>query len=97
MLNTAIVGLAAAMVMAAKQETSYLNIKDEAFLIQKTGIVSIVEDEEDIFFGLAAKDNGVTAFYVGDDSWMRSKVKAVTAEDKYDWTFQITGGSADID
>lgn len=96
MLNTAIVGLAAAMVMAAKSETSYMNVNEEAFLVQKTGIVSIVEDEEDLFFGLASREDGVTGFYISDNGWMRTKTKVKSADEKYDWEFQITGGTLDV-
>lgn len=96
MLNTAIIGLAAAMVMAAKGETSYLNVNEEAFLVQKSGIVSIVEDEEDLFFGLASREDGVTGFYISDNGWVRTKTKVKSADEKYDWEFQITGGTLDV-
>lgn len=96
MLNSTIMGVAAALVLAAKSETSYLNVNEEAFLVQKTGIVSIVENEEDLFFGLASRKDGVTAIYVGKDGWMKSKVGVVSTEENYDWEFQITGGTLNV-
>jgi hypothetical protein len=90
------IGAAAALVLAAKVETSYLNVNEEAFLVQKSGIVSIVEDEEDLFFGLASREDGVTGLYVSDNGWMRTKTKVKSADEKYDWEFQITGGTLDV-
>lgn len=93
MLNTAIVGLAAAMVMAAKGETSYLNVNDEAFLLQETGITQIVDSEEDLFFGLACRDNGLTAVYVSGEGWASVRVKANFVNEETTWDFQPTGGT----
>ena len=97
MLNSAIMGVAAALVLAAKNEgTSYLNVNEEAFLVQETGIVSIVSNEEDLFFGLASREDGVTGLYISDNGWMRTRTKAKTGEKTYDWEFQITGGTLNV-
>lgn len=96
MLNSTIIGLAAAMVMAAKGETSYMNIDERAYLVQETGITQIVDSEEDIFFGLASRKDGVTGFYISDNGWMRTKTRVVSIEDKNDWEFEITGGTLDV-
>ena len=97
MLNSAIMGVAAALVLAAKGQTSYVNVGDEAFLLQETGITQIVDSEEDLFFGLASREDGVTGFYISDNGWMRTKTKVKSADEKYDWEFQITGGTLDVD
>lgn len=93
MLNTAIVGLAAAMVMAAKSETSYMNIEEKAYLVQETGVSRIVDSEEDVFFGLACRDNGLTAVYVSGEGWASVRVKANFVNEETIWDFQPTGGT----
>ena len=96
MLNSTIIGLAAAMVMAAKGETSYMNIDERAYLVQETGITQIVDSEEDIFFGLASRKDGVTGLYISDNGWMRTKTRVISIEDNNNWEFQITGGTLDV-
>lgn len=95
MLNSTFIGLAAAMVMAAKG-TGYVNVGDEAFLLQETGITQIVDSEEDIFYGLASRENGVAGIYISDNGWMRTKTRVVSTDDKHDWEFQITGGTLSV-
>lgn len=95
MLNT-IMGVAAALVLAAKGQTSYVNVGDEAFLLQETGITQIVDSEEDIFYGLASRENGVAGIYISTDGWMRTKTRVVSTDDKHDWEFQITGGTLSV-
>lgn len=96
MLNT-IIGAAAALVLAAKQETSFMNIYSEPFMVQKTGIVKIYENEEDVFYGLACRDNGLTAIYISSDGWLEANVKAKVENEDVNWQFQPTGGTIGID
>lgn len=93
MLNSAIMGVAAALVLAAKNEgTSYLNVNEEAFLVQKTGFTQLTE-AEDVFFGLSARDNGLTAVYLSGEGWIETKVKANVNNAEVSWEFRPTDGT----
>lgn len=94
MLNT-IIGAAAALVLAAK-ETGYVNINETPYLVQETGITQIVDSEEDLFFGLASRKNGLTAVYISSEGWLATKVKANIENEEVVWDFKPIDGVVDV-
>lgn len=95
MLNSAFIGLAAAMVMAAKG-TGYVNVNEKPYLVQETGLTEIMDSEEDIFFGLASRENGLTAVYISSEGWMTTKVKANIKNEETIWDFQAVDGAISV-